>query len=122
MTSAEAKTRTQALSATDWHVLMALLEDDLHGYAIMKAVARDSGGAVSAEIGSLYRILSRMMTEGWVDEVPAPQSAPTETRGRPRRYYRLTDDGRTALRRESVRLRDTLELARERRLLPEASK
>ena len=67
------------LSATDWHVLMALLEEDLHGYAIMKVVERASGGAVSAEIGSLYRILSRMMTDGLVDEVAAPRDAPTET-------------------------------------------
>jgi DNA-binding PadR family transcriptional regulator len=110
------------LSATDWHVLMALLQEDLHGYAIMKAVDKDSGGGVSAEIGSLYRILSRMMTDGLVDEVDAPQNAPTETRGRPRRYYRLTPDGRSALRQESMRLRDALALANERQLLPESAK
>ncbi len=110
------------LSATDWHVLMALLDEDLHGYAIMKAVDKDSGGGVSAEIGSLYRILSRMMTHGLVAEVASPQNAPTETRGRPRRYYQLTPDGRAALQKESLRLRDALELARERQLLPEASK
>ena len=122
MSSAREKTGTLPLSATDWHVLMALFEEDLHGYAIMKAVARDSGGAVSAEIGSLYRILSRMMTDGFVDEVEAPRGAPTETRGRPRRYYQLTHDGRAALRQESLRLSDALELARQRRLLPETSK
>jgi len=116
------KTHPTPLSATDWHVLMALLEEDLHGYAIMKAVDRDSGGGVSAEIGSLYRILSRMMTEGLVDEATAPKDAPAETRGRPRRYYRLTEDGRMALRQESVRLRAALELARERQLLGEISK
>ena len=87
----------------------------------MKAVARDSGGVVTAEIGSLYRILGRMMNEGFVDEVAAPTGAPTETRGRPRRYYRLTKDGRAALRQESLRLSDALELARERQLLPEGS-
>ena len=110
------------LSATDWHVLMALLEEDLHGYAIMKAVDKDSGGGVSAEIGSLYRILSRMMTDGLVDEVGTPQDAPTETRGRPRRYYRLTAEGRSVLQQESLRLRDALALANDRRLLPESAK
>ena len=122
MSSTKEKTGTPPLSATDWHVLMALFEEDLHGYAIMKAVARDSGGVVSAEIGSLYRILGRMMNEGFVDEVAAPRGAPTETRGRPRRYYRLTNEGRAALRQESLRLNDALALARERQLLPEASK
>ena len=109
------------LSATDWHVLMALVEEDLHGYAIMKAVERDSRGGVSAEIGSLYRILGRLMTEGFVDEVAAPDDAPTETRGRPRRYYGLTPEGRTALRQESIRLQGALELARDRHLLAERS-
>ncbi len=110
------------LSATDWHVLMALLEEDLHGYAIMKAVERDSGGGVSAEIGSLYRILSRMMTDGLVGDVAAPEDAPTETRGRPRRYYRLTQHGHAALQQESLRLRDAVKLAREHHLVPESSK
>lgn len=109
------------LNALDWHVLMALVEEDLHGYAIMKAVSRDSGGAVSAEIGSLYRILSRLMTKGLVDEVDLPD-APTETRGRTRRYYRLTEEGTLTLRQESIRLSEALELARSRHLLPDASK
>jgi len=116
------KPNAAPLSATDWHVLMALVEEDLHGYAIMKAVERDSRGVVSAEIGSLYRILSRLMTGGLVDEVAAPDDAPTETRGRPRRYYRLTPDGQVALRQEAMRLGDALALARDRHLVAEASK
>jgi len=116
------KPQASPLSATDWHVLMALVEGDLHGYAIMKAVELDSRGAVSAEIGSLYRILSRLMTDGLVDEVAAPKDAPTETRGRPRRYYRVTEEGRAALRHEALRLGEALELARDRRLVPEPSK
>jgi DNA-binding PadR family transcriptional regulator len=110
---------TTPLSARDWHVLMALVEQELHGYGIMKAVERDSGGKVSAEIGSLYRVLDRLMDEGLVEEVGAPPTAPSETRGRPRRYYGITDEGRAALRREAVRLREALDLARERSLLPE---
>ena len=116
------RTHDSPLSATDWHVLMALVEEDLHGYAIMKAVDRDSHGAVSAEIGSLYRIVSRLMSDGLVDEVAAPGDAPKETRGRPRRYYRLTPDGQVALRREATRLGEALELARDRHLVPEPSK
>ncbi len=111
-------TRTDPLSARDWHVLMALSETDLHGYGIMKAVDRDSGGKVSAEIGSLYRVLDRLLDEGLVAEADAPRDAPDDTRGRPRRYYRLTRAGREALRQEALRLRETLELARSRQLLP----
>ena len=64
--------RSNPLSATDFHVLMVLAEEDLYGYAIMKAVERESAGAVSPEIGSLYRILARLVSEGFVDEADAP--------------------------------------------------
>lgn len=111
-----------ALSARDWHVLMALSVQDLHGYGVMKAVERDSGGRVSAEIGSLYRVLDRLLDDGLIQEVDEPDSAPAETRGRPRRYYGLTDLGRHALRREAARLRDAVELARKRGLLPEQAR
>ena len=113
--------RIPPLSATDYHVLMVLTEEDLYGYAIMQAVERESAGAVTPEIGSLYRILARLMNEGFVEEVGAPKGAPSEHRGRPRRYYRLTSDGHVALQQESLRLQSVLELARERSLLPEVS-
>lgn len=108
------------LSPLDWHVLVALDARDLHGYGIMKAVRADSGGTVPLELGSLYRLISRLMTAGLIDEVDAPADAPSGTRGQPRRYYRLTPLGRTALRQESLRLRDALALARRRRLVPKA--
>lgn len=113
---------TTPLSARDWHVLMALSGRSLHGYGIMKAVERDSNGRVTAEIGSLYRVLDRLLDEGFVEEVAEPSDAPTDTRGRPRRYYGLTEAGRAALRRETARLEDALALARERNLVPERSR
>lgn len=113
---------TIPLSARDWHVLMALAERSLHGYGIMKAVERDSNGRVRAEIGSLYRVLDRLLGEGLVEEVDEPADAPTDTRGRPRRYYGLTEEGRGVLRRETARLEDALALARARNLVPERSR
>lgn len=113
---------TTPLSARDWHVLMALSERHLHGYGIMKAVEADSNGRVSAEIGSLYRVLDRLLDEGFVEEVEEPDDAPSDTRGRPRRYYGITRLGRSALRRETARLEDALALARERNLAPERSR
>ena len=109
------------LSAIDYHVLMVLAERDLYGYAIMRAVEEDSGGTVSPGIGSLYRMLARLTAQGWVEEVAPPEGAPMEHRGHPRQYYRLTDEGRTVLGRESLRLARAIELARARDLLPEGS-
>jgi DNA-binding PadR family transcriptional regulator len=122
MKPAKETTGMPALSARDWHVLLALSGEDLHGYAIMKAIEKDSGGRVSAEIGSMYRTLGRMMTAGLLAEVAAPVDAPAETRGRTRRYYAVTDQGRAAFRQEARRLRDALDLAKERQLMPTAPK
>ncbi len=121
MSADHRQNRVAPLSAVDYHVLMVLTDEDLYGYAIMKAVEEESGGSVSPEIGSLYRILARLMSEGLVQDIGTPESAPSEHRGRPRRYYRLTGQGLEVLRYESQRLQGVLELARERDLLPEGT-
>lgn len=112
--------RPAPMRAMDFHVLMVLAEGPGYGYGIMKAVTEQSGGAVRPEIGALYRVLARLMAEGWVREVPAPPDAPAATRGRERRYYDLTAEGRRAVRQEARRLAGVVALARERRLLPES--
>jgi DNA-binding PadR family transcriptional regulator len=117
MGAADRRDEALPLSATDYHILMVLAEQDLYGYAIMNAVEEDSGGTVSLGIGSLYRMLARLSALGWVEEVAPPRGASEEHRGRPRQYYRLTRPGRHVLRRESQRLSDVLQLARDRKLL-----
>lgn len=107
------------LRATEFHVLMVLAEAPSYGYAIMKAVADQSQGTVAPEIGSLYRILARLMDLGWVKEVEPPRRARRSTRGLPRRYYTLTTAGRAVALAEARRLAHVVTLARERDLLPE---
>lgn len=82
------------------HILLALADDERHGYAIMRAVAEQSGGAVTLRTGSFYRHLSRLIDDDWVAEAPTPADAD------PRRgtYYRLTRQGREALETERRRL------------------
>lgn len=111
----------QPLSATDYHVLLVLADGERYGYAIMKAIEDESGGVVRPEIGSLYRVLARLMGDGLVEETDAPQGAPNVHRGRPRRYYRLTADGRRVLTAESLRLEGMMGLARARNVLPDGS-
>jgi DNA-binding PadR family transcriptional regulator len=99
------------MSATDFHVLLVLAIEDLYGYAIMKAVEAQSRGAVAPEIGSLYRVLARLMKVGLVVELDVPDPEAEPQRGRPRRYYRITPAGRAALRVEAERLRHAVSLA-----------
>ncbi len=108
---------TNPLSATDFHVLMVLAGGASYGYAIMKAVVDQSDGAVSPDVGSLYRVLARLMGRRWVTEAGAPAQAPAASRGRARRYYALTPEGRTVALTEASRLARLVDLARERNFL-----
>ncbi len=105
------------LSALDLHVLLVLAERDLYGYAIMKAVEAQYG-AVAPEIGSLYRVLARLSDEGLVREVAAPEGAEAPHRGRPRKYYGLTEAGLRVACAEVQRLKRVVEVATD--VVPEA--
>ena len=108
------------LRPVDFHVLLVLSDEPRYGYAIMKAVAEESEGTVAPEIGSLYRVLGRLVGQGLVVETGAPPSTTDAVHpGRERRYYGLTDRGREAIRAEALRLGRALALADGRDLLPE---
>ena len=99
------------LKPAGFHILLALAGGPLHGYGIMKAVERDTGGEFTLEIGSLYRLLARLVTEGLIDDI--------ERADERRRYYRITPAGRKALKSEAARLANVVSLVRARKLLPE---
>ena len=85
---------THALKPAALYILLALVEGDLHGYAVMQAVREMSGGRVPLRTGSFYRHLSQLIDAGLVAEA-APRRAPVD----PRRGadYRLTARGRKVL-------------------------
>ncbi len=76
----------------------------LHGYGIVKASTDDSGKP-TLELGSLYRIVSRLTNQGLIEDVPVDQP---ESK-RQRRYYQTTEFGRQVTRAEALRLRALLE-------------
>jgi DNA-binding PadR family transcriptional regulator len=83
-------------------VLLALHGGPRHGYAIKKAIAELTGGAVDLEPGGLYRLIGRLEDRGLVEPVDAPAGA--ESKGPPRSYFAITASGRRALADEGVRL------------------
>ena len=99
------------LTALDLQVLLVLAGRDLYGYAIKKAVERESGGILSPEIGSLYRVMARLMDSGWVEEADSREPGSEPHRGRPRKYYRITPNGVEVARAEVRRLRRVVEAA-----------
>lgn len=101
------------LSPLDYHVLLAIAEGPMHGYAIRDAVERESDGALSPRAGSLYRVIARLTTAGLVTETGEPDEHGPHP-GRARRYYALTGEGRQVLADEARRLEGAAALALER--------
>jgi DNA-binding PadR family transcriptional regulator len=109
--------RQAPLSQLDFNVLLVLASGaPLYGYAIMKRLEEHPAGPGRVEIGSLYRVLSRLMDGELVEEAAAPADAPANHRGLPRKYYRITAAGESAARAEARRLEGVVRLARD--LLP----
>jgi DNA-binding PadR family transcriptional regulator len=101
-----------ALKPEDFLILLVLSRGERHGYGIMKEVESESGGEVQLGIGSLYRLLGRMMRGGLV-------AAAASARGEDprRRNYRLTPQGERVLREESQRLAALVQKVKARGLL-----
>jgi DNA-binding PadR family transcriptional regulator len=102
------------LKPADFHILVALLGGERHGYGIMQQVSADSEGRVSLELGSLYRLIARLHDAGLIAEStrrPAPDDDPR------RRYYRITPLGRQVAQHEARRLAAVVRLARAHDLL-----
>jgi len=90
------------------HILLSLAGEDLHGYGIMREVARQSLGQYRLGPGTLYDNLQRLIQRGWVREL-----GPRATEDDPRRhYYCLTSAGCTVLQAETMRLEEVVREAR----------
>ena len=91
----------KTLKPAAFHILLALAERDLHGYAVMQAVRQQSGGRIPLQTGSFYRHLGKLIDEGFVLEVPGAKGDDDPRRGT---YYRLTARGRQVLVAEQARM------------------
>ena len=77
-------------------ILLALAEEDLHGYGIMRAIEERSEGSVELGPGTLYRTIAHLRDRGWIVEV--------ETRSEGKRTYQITPTGREVAGTEARRL------------------
>lgn len=104
------------LSSAIFHILLALVEGERHGYGIMQETARLSEGRVNLGPGTLYRSLRRLLEDGLIeesDERPVP-----ELDDERRHYYRLTPLGLRVARAEAQRLAALVQTAPLKHLLP----
>ena len=103
------------LNPREFLILFALVEGELHGYGLVKALEQQSGGDVHIDPANLYRLIKRLKRDGLVSETdrrPAPESANER-----RRYYAITEFGREVVAAEAERLDKLAAAARERKLI-----
>src|SRR5438132_10098744 len=98
-----------------FHILLALADEERHGYSIMQDVARQTNHVLQLGPGTLYGCLKRMLAAGLVEE--SDERPDTELDDERRRYYRMTDLGRLVVRAEAQRLANAVFAARAKRLL-----
>lgn len=96
------------------HILLALADQDRHGYAIMQEVERITGGSARMGPGTLYGTIKRMMASGFLEE--ADERPDPDLDDERRRYYRATDLGRAVLAAETARMSALVNAARAKRV------
>lgn len=89
------------LPSASLHIVLALLDGELHGYALMRRVAELSDGAVRMGPGTLYGTLNRLLEDGLIEETT--DRVPRDDSER-RRYYQLSGSGRAVALDELARL------------------
>jgi len=90
-----------------FHILITLVEQPAHGYAIRQAVEARTDGAVRLWPTTLYGTLGQLAAAGLIDEIEGKVEEAV-----PRRTYRLTALGRSVLVAETDRLKGLVNLAK----------
>lgn len=108
------KNPDQPITPLSLAILLALADEALHGYALMKAVEEQTEGAIRPGTGTLYAALDRLMEDALIQDgglLPGDRR-----RGR---SYIISTAGREAARSEIARLQRIVVLAGERDLTPD---
>jgi DNA-binding PadR family transcriptional regulator len=112
---ASQSTKSPPLSSATLHILLALAGGNLHGYGIIKEVARNSDGHYRLGPGTLYDNLKKLMDAGLVADVATSSSSkrkPVASKEDDRRFYTLTKEGKKALSAEVDRLQSVVREAK----------
>ena len=104
------------LPTATFHILLAVADEDRHGYAIIQDVEARTGGELRLSAGTLYRSIQRMLDQGLIVE-PRERPLP-ELDDERRRYYRITPFGRAVAEAESRRMAQLVRMARSRGFVP----
>lgn len=113
MSKHKAFTKNDPLTPPIFYILLSLATKERHGYDIMKQVEHDSNAKVKLGAGTLYGAIKRMLEANLITEFESDHSI--------RKYYKLTEKGRSIFSHELQRYNEAVELAKKRSLLNPAS-
>ena len=112
------KQKLNPLPSAAFQILLALADEDLHGYAIMRQVEEQTAGKVRLGPGTLYSSIQALLEQGFIEEVERGERIePLPAQKDRRRLYRLTSAGRKVARTEAEKLADILRIARAKKIL-----
>lgn len=109
------KRKLDPLPSAAFQILLSLVDEDLHGYAIMRQVEAQTDGRMRLGPGTLYSSIQTLLEARLIDEVSQHEDAKLGLARR--RFYRLTAAGRKLVRSEAERLADLLRVARTKKVL-----
>lgn len=103
------------LTPATFHILLALVGQERHGYSIMREVEAYTQGKLRLGATTLYRSIKQMLAARLIEEMD--ERPDPELDDERRRYYRITLFGRSVLRAEASRLAALVALAQERGII-----
>lgn len=103
------------LPVSEFQILLALADEERHGYGIMREVSERTSGEVQLGPGTLYGSIKRMVARGLIEE--SDERPDPELDDERRRYYRITSLGRRVVVAEARRMELMVGIARAKRLL-----
>ena len=106
------------LTPAVFHILLALADQERHGYGIMQEVMVMTQDRVRLGPGTLYGSIKRMLKANLIEE--SDERPDPELDDERRRYYRLTAFGRQVLVAETQRLSTLIDVAQAKRVFGSA--
>ena len=103
-----------------FQVLLALVEGERHGWALVRDV-QQRGGFDEIMPGNFYRTLRAMLADGLIEEAAPRDKTKASEADERRRYFRLTAAGTAAAAAEARRLEALVLESRAKRLLAKRS-
>ncbi len=104
------------ITGSAFYILLALADSARHGLGIIADIERRTGGEVSLGPGTLSHAIRKLEATGLI--VESPERPAPELDDPRRRYYEITERGRTVVSEEAARLDRLLQVARSKKLLP----